>query len=237
LSAYAHVLKQSRGFQRILTNQIAIMKKIKPFENVDDALTKLDNGGRFYNLLTKADDGVITTAELGKVGGIFNDKQQMILFLELSLSKLNEEQRKEVLLKLDIDLKLLYYNHQPAILTATEAASQGVLAKNTIITGVPKLTASKSDFKGFIMMPIMVGSVTTFTMIPIMDIYDVYEISDGATADSVLIAHSKSSNRLPEKRIQVAGILKELKSDKEEAVASKMFLESVYFLELDGNDD
>lgn len=207
------------------------MKKIVPFKDVDDAITQLDNGGRFYNLLTKADDGVITTAELGKVGGIFNDKQQMILFLELSLSRLNEEQRQAVILKLDMDLKLLYYNYQPALLGATEASSKAIIAQNTIITGIPKLKESKTDFNGFIMMPIMVGSVTTFTMIPIIDIYDVYEISDETTAQPILIAHSKSSEKLPEKEIQIAGVIKELKKNKEEKVASKIFLEAVYYLE------
>ena len=65
------------------------MKKIEPYRNINDAISNLDNGGRFYNILTKADDGIISKSELGKVGGIFNDKQQMILFLELSISKLD----------------------------------------------------------------------------------------------------------------------------------------------------
>ncbi|MEN8816469.1 MAG: hypothetical protein ABF274_06320 [Nonlabens sp.] len=207
------------------------MKKIEPFKSVDDALQQLDNGGRFYNLLTKADDGIITTAELGKVGGIFNDKQQMILFLELSLSGLDESQRQAVILKLDMDLKLLYYNYQPALFSPTEAASKAVVAQNTIITGVPKLTASKTDFNGFIMIPIMTGSVTTFTMVPIMDMYDVYEIKDATSAQSILIAHARSSDKLPEKKIQIAGITKELKTDKKEKVASKIFLEAIYYLE------
>lgn len=209
------------------------MKKIKPYLSIEEALTQLDNGGRFYNFLTKADDGVITTAELGKVGGIFNDKQQMILFLELSLSGLNEEQKKEVLLKLDLDLKLLYYNYKPALLTISEAISKGMIAQNTIVTGVPKLITSKTTFNGFITIPIMVGSVTTFSMFPILDVYDVYEISDEETVQSILIAHSKSSKRLPEKRIKVAGVMKELKANKDEQAASSMFLESIYYLEED----
>lgn len=45
------------------------MKKIESYIDVNDAISDLDNGGRFYNLFTHADDGIISQAELGKVGG------------------------------------------------------------------------------------------------------------------------------------------------------------------------
>jgi hypothetical protein len=44
-----------------------------------------DHGGWFYNLQTKAKDKLFNKPGLGKVGGIFIDKQQMILFLEMSM--------------------------------------------------------------------------------------------------------------------------------------------------------
>ena len=47
-----------------------------PYRTVRNALTSIDNGGRFYNLLTKANDGNISTSELGKVAGSFSDKQK-----------------------------------------------------------------------------------------------------------------------------------------------------------------
>ena len=46
------------------------MKKIEPYKSIDEATLSLDNGGRFYNVLTKSDDGIISTSELGKVAGI-----------------------------------------------------------------------------------------------------------------------------------------------------------------------
>jgi len=52
------------------------MKKVNPYRYVDEALSSLDNGGRFYNIFTKAMDGIISKSELGKVGGVFNDKQK-----------------------------------------------------------------------------------------------------------------------------------------------------------------
>lgn len=208
------------------------MKQIEPYKNIDDAISNLDNGGRFYNILTKADDGIISKSELGKVGGIFNDKQQMILFFELSISKLNEVKRNVVISKLEEDLQKIYLKYKPIELLPSEVHSKGVLASNVIITGIPRLTESKSDFIGFIMIPITVGNITTFSMIPLIDMYDVYELRDEKSDTNFLIAHSKETKKLPEKRIKVAGVLKELRSDKNEKKASKKFLEAVYHMEI-----
>ena len=142
------------------------MIKIEPYKNINDAISNLDNGGRFYNILTKADDGIISKSELGKVGGIFNDKQQMILFFELSISKLDDKKRNTIISKLEEDLQSIYLKYKPIELLPSEANSKGIIASNTIITGIPRLTESKSDFIGFIMIPMMIGNITTFTMIP-----------------------------------------------------------------------
>jgi hypothetical protein len=73
------------------------MEIVKPYTEINKAVISLDNGGRFYNLLTKAKDGIINQAELGKSGGIFNDKQKMILFLELSISKLRHNEKEIII--------------------------------------------------------------------------------------------------------------------------------------------
>lgn len=208
------------------------MIKIEPYKNINDAISSLDNGGRFYNILTKADDGIISKSELGKVGGIFNDKQQMILFLELSISRLDDLKKNAIISKLESELQQTYQKYKPVELLPSEANSKGIIASNTIITGIPKLTESKSDFTGFIMIPIIAGNVTTFAMIPLMDAYDVYELRDEASDNSFLIAHARGTNTLPEKRIKVAGILKELKSNEHEEKASKKFLEAIYHMEI-----
>jgi hypothetical protein len=208
------------------------MKKIEPFRNYRDALSTLDNGGRFYNILTKADDGIISKAELGKVGGIFYDKQQMILFFELSISKLGDEKKKAVISKLDDNLQKMYLKYKPIELLPSEAYTKGTIASNTIITGIPTLTESKSEFIGFIMIPIITGNVTTFTMIPLIDMYDVYEIRDEESDENFLIAHAKGATKLPKKKMKVAGVLKELRSDRKERAASKRFLEAIYHMEI-----
>ncbi len=204
------------------------MQQVIPFSDLQDAQTSLDNGGRFYNILTKADDGVITGAELGKVAGCFADMQKMALFLDLAMSELPASDKDHVVQMLSPGLRAGMESHKPARWLPSEALAQGVPGASAIVTGVPKLVESKSEFSGFIMIPIMAGSVTTFMMIPLVDAYDVYEIRDEASDDAFLVAHAKSSAELDGRRTQVAGVLKDLKASKDECEASKMFLEVVY---------
>lgn len=205
------------------------MKQITPFTSRQEALTVLDNGGRFYNLITKANDGNINSAELGKVAGIMSDKQRMVLYLELSLSKLSDDSRKEILKTLSPDLKSAIKKYAAQYLLPSEANEKGILAKNSIIEGVPKYVESKSDFSGFIMVPIMTGKVTTFMMIPIINHYNIYELRDNISSETFLIAHSKESDKLPEKRMTFGGILKELKKKKDEEAPASNYLEIHYF--------
>lgn len=205
------------------------MKKITPFTSLQEALTVLDNGGRFYNLITKANDGEINSAELSKVAGVISDKQKMVLFLELSLSKLSDDSRKEILRTLSPDLKSDIKKYAAQYLLPSEANGKGVLAQNSVIEGIPKYVESKSDFNGFIMVPIMTGNVTTFTMIPIIDHYNVYELRDDNSSETFLIAHSKESNQLPEKRMTFGGIFKEVKKKKDEQAASSNYMEIHYY--------
>lgn len=206
------------------------MKKITPYEEINEALLSLDNGGRFYNILTKSNDGKIDQSELGKVGGLFNDKQKMILFLELSMTFLKNEERKIIIGKLDKDLKQTYLNFKSQILLPSEANEKGIIASNAILTGVPKLVDEKSDFNGFIFVPIMTGKVMTFIMIPIIDNYNVYELRDEKTSETFIIAHSRDSKILPNEKIIIAGVFKELKSEKNENSQTLKFLEANYYI-------
>ncbi|MEQ9266242.1 MAG: hypothetical protein RLN81_13520 [Balneolaceae bacterium] len=205
------------------------MKKITPYKTERNALAALDNGGRFYNLITKADDGKISTAELSKAAGVFSGKQQMVLFLEMSLSALSPDSRKQILSSVSEDIKEAIYKYPTQHLLPSEAKENGVLSHNAIVTGVPKRIDSTDKFTGFIMIPMITGKVTTFVMIPIIEQYDIYELRDEASSKEFLIAHSKSSNKLPETRVKCAGILKELKSEDKEDSKASIFLETIYY--------
>jgi hypothetical protein len=204
------------------------MKKITPYKSRKEALTALDNGGRFYNIFTKAGDGVITQAEIGKVGGLFNNKQGAVLFLELATSQLDENAKSSLLTKMETDMQANYKKYKPQKLLASQVKTEGVLASGAIVTGIPKLTESKSNFTGFIMVPISTGNITTFTMIPLIEEYDVYELRDETTSETFIIAHNKGKTKLPEQKIKVAGIIKELQSEESKEADKQLFLEVLY---------
>lgn len=209
------------------------MKQIKSYTDVNEAIRSLDNGGRFYNLFTHAEDGVISQSELAKVGGLFNERQKTMLFFEMSVSNLDSTAKTEVISKFDSNLQLSYQKYKAQELSVYEANEIGILSSNAIITGIPKMIGSKSNFNGFILVPIMAGKVMVFIPVPLVDSYDVYEIRDENSSETFLIAHARGAEKLPEKLIKVAGVLKELKSNKEEEKGSKKFLEINYFINPD----
>jgi hypothetical protein len=206
------------------------MKKIEAYANIEEAMLSLDNGGRYYNLLARANNKVITQAELGKVAGLFNDKQKMMLYLEMVLSNLSAGMKGILLAKLTPELRQSYDKFKPQYLKPSEAKENGVLGNGAIISGIPFLIDSKTKLSGFIMIPIMAGKTMTMMMIPIMDKYDVYEMKDDINGEQFFIAHARSENKLPKEKITIAGIIKELKADKKEDLPSEKFLEIVYLL-------
>ncbi len=205
------------------------MRKIRPYKTSRNALASLDNGGRFYNLLTQARDGNVTSAEVARVAGVFNDKQKMVLYLEMSLSALDERSVKSILSSLSDDLRSAYRRYSPQRLLPSEAQGKGKVAGSAIITGIPQFVQANSDFVGFVMIPISTGKSTTMMMIPMIDQYDVYELRDEETSKVFLIAHARGATKLPEQAIRCGGILKELKKGKKGTGKPKKFLEGQYY--------
>ncbi len=205
------------------------MKQIIPYQNITEALSQLDNGGRFYNLFTKAGDGEINVAELIKVAGMFNERQKLILFLELSLSNLPKEEQVDIISKLDDRLRRNFLKFKAQELMASEAEERGILSANAIITGVPILKDSKSEFQGIVLIPISTGKVITFVPVPIMDRFDVYEVRDDHSSETFLIAHYHGKSKLPEEKIKVAGVLKEIEIKVDGVKGKRKFLEINYY--------
>ncbi len=206
------------------------MKKVIPYKTTQGAIAALDNGGRFYNLASRANDGEITHAELAKAAGVITDTQKIITYLELSISHLSSTEKQRVISHLSTDLKHKYDKHCPTRFTPTEAIAHATVPAPAIITGIPKRVDSKTKFSGFIMIPMTTGSVTTFMMIPIMDQYDVYELRDQASDETFFVAHGRGRNKLPEQVVSCGGLIKELKADKKEKVASQKYLEISHYV-------
>ncbi len=205
------------------------MKKIVPYKSYKYAVASLDNGGRFYNLRSKAKDGDISSAELAKAAGVFTGRQTMMLYLEMSLMDLDEWKKGQVLSHLSKSLKSDYAKFKPERFSPQQANEGAIVGQSAIITGIPKHVDSKTEFKGFIMIPISTGKTTTFTMVPLIDQYDIYELRDERTDQEFFIAHHRSKRKLSEEVTRCGGVIKELKSKKSEKSNSDKFLEMVYY--------
>ena len=59
------------------------MREVHPYKTEGRMLKALDNGGRFFNVFTKAGDDRITRAELAKAAGVFRSSPKAVLFFEM----------------------------------------------------------------------------------------------------------------------------------------------------------
>ncbi len=205
------------------------MQLISPYNSASEALSSLDNGGRFFNFLTDANDGEIEAEELGKVAGVYKDQQKMMLFLELSTELLASTEKQQITSTLSADLQLAMSDYKPMRLSPKEAKEMAPIGSSAIITGVPKFIEGKSDFKGFIIVPIMAGSAMTMVMIPMIEQYNIYHLTDEVSNKDFIIAHAKNQAKLPEVKISCGGIIKELSANKSVNGEKDKFLEALYY--------
>jgi hypothetical protein len=207
------------------------MKQIVPYRTLQGALNALDNGGRFYNVFTKAKDEIITDSELFKAAGVFSQKAHAFLFFELALSELSQSDKDRVIQSLSDELRTTYLRQRPK---HTEIGVFEGAARETdavIVAGFPVFLEDKTQFSGFIMIPICAGKVTTFTMIPIFDKFDVYEVYANADlkGDKTIIATMRGSKRLATAMITFGGIVKKLKFKDKSKRTHSLYIETLFY--------
>lgn len=205
------------------------MKKVAPYKDKRFAIAALDNGGRFYNLFTHAEDGEISASELGKAAGVFSSRQQMFIYLEMAVAELGEQSIKDIYKHLSPSLKESARKYKPVHYTPAEAVANGKPGKSAVVIGTPTYIESCEDFNGFIMIPVQAGKVTTFMMIPIIDQYDVYEVRDHSTHDTFLLVHNRGQKKLNPVETRFGGILKKLDTKKGKPQKHKVYLEILYY--------
>ena len=69
-------------------------------------------------------------------------------------------------------------------------------------------------------------------MVPIMDQFDVYELTDEVSSETTFVANVRGSERLPVRLTRFGGILKETSKDKDGEEKDRLFLEGVYLTHL-----
>jgi len=207
------------------------MHEIIPFNTTEEALQTLDNGGRFFNFLTKPGDGTITGSELKKAAGVVSGNSQAFLFLTLSLSSLPIEQRDNIIAQMEPDLKQKYLDSLPFELELEEFEQKASTSHGVIVSGYPKFLEDKTEFTAFIMIPIMTGKTMTFTMIPIFDQFDVYELYKNPEfiGDKTIIATVRGNKRLNPVYTTFAGLANELTFEAKAETSHRYYVETLFY--------
>ena len=210
------------------------MRELKPYRTRQGLQKSLDNGGRFYNLFSKAQDSTITRGELAKAAGVFTSSVKAFLFLEMAQQDLPAEDRQSIVTLLDPDLRKDYRRLKPLVLSPSAVEEKGVAGRSVIVTGYPRFVENKTEFSGFIMMPITVGKVTTFMMIPIFDQFDVYEVFDDRRMrkPNSMIATVRGQRIDRNEMIRFGGVLKKLQFKDETKKSHRFYLETVFYTRL-----
>lgn len=205
------------------------MRAIRPYKTVQGARRALDNGGRFYNLLTKADDAVIDGAELARAAGATSASSQAFIHFEMALMALRPEERAEVVSLLSPELAARYQRNRPMVLAPSSVEEQGDEGAPAVVTGYPVFVEDKTQFTGMIILVVPV-----IMMIPIMDQYDVYEVYDTAelTGHKTTIATTRGSKRLDGILTRFGGMLKDITFEDKTGKGHSLYLDAAYYTPL-----
>lgn len=210
------------------------MKEVIPFTSREELSAAIDNGGRFYNLFSTADDQVVSKAELAKAAGVIAAGQVALMFLDLAANDLSETDRNEMISTLEPGLRDRFHDVVRSRLSPSNVESEGEAGDCVIVEGFTKRLREKSQFTGFIMIPNIVGGITTFTMIPIFEMFDVYEFFDEIESNSTgtVVAATAGSDFPDGTRIRFGGHIRSLEVEDESTRTHKLYLEASYFTRL-----
>ncbi len=208
------------------------MRRIEPYRTVAGARRALDNGGRFFNLFTKAGDDVLSRAELARAAGVLGSDQAAFLYFALATSGLSDDEQATLLTHFDDDLRRRHRRHAPTTLEPGSFETSARAAKPFVVEGSTRSVDSRSDFTGFMMVPTMTGKVTTFTMVPIFDAFDLYAVQAQPRRDgtSCLVTVPHGTDMPTHARL--GGLAKEILASPDKGSATRLVLETRYCVEL-----
>jgi hypothetical protein len=211
------------------------MREVKPYITERGLMKSLDNGGRFYNLFTKAGDDQITRAELAKAAGVFGSASQTALFFEMSQHGMSDAARKRAVQALGPKASKDYRKHRPIALRPSAVDSQGKGGQGVIVQGYPRFMKNKTQFTGMMMLPIQAGNVTTFMMIPLYDHFDLYEVFDDARMRKpfCVLATTRGVTFSAKAPVRFAGALRTMEAEEGNKSPHKFYLEVCYYTHLD----
>ncbi|QDV45334.1 hypothetical protein Enr13x_52100 [Stieleria neptunia] len=209
------------------------MLEVKAFKSVNDLIGELDNGGRFYHLFSHADDKIVTKGELAKAAGQLVGANNAFLFLKLATLGFSEAEKFAILNMLEPNLRERYRESMPKVINPSSVDHEGKAGDAVVVEGPVEHCHDKTQFGGFIMIPITVGEITTYTMTPIFDNYAVYRVFDEENRDSkercAVIAVPLNIEFADGDRVRFAGYLRDLEFNEGEVRTNSYYLEATYY--------
>jgi hypothetical protein len=207
------------------------VRELKPYRTVAGAKAALDNGGRFYNLLSMADDDRISKAELNRAAGVFRGEQRAFLFLHMALVDLTESQRAEVVSLLDSPLAKRYERHGPRRLKASEMTGASNAGQLVVVEGYPRFYKRETQRT---VVPMMVGKV--MMPVPVEVHYDGYQLFETPNAKGtpgyLFVKHPRAM--LAGSFTRFGGVGRPHRSEDASGGHSVVLLEPLYFTALGG---
>lgn len=211
------------------------MREVHPYKTESGLMKALDNGGRFFNVFTRAGDDQITRAELAKAAGVFGSKAKAVLFFEMAQQALPQQVRSRAVTALGPKARKDHQKFLPAKLLPSLVESKGKAGACMIVEGFPRFLKNKTQFTGMMMLPISTGSVTTFIMIPLYDQFDVYEVFDDRRMRRpyCVLATTRGVAFPSGDPVRLGGILRKMEAKKKAEREHKFYLEACYYTRLD----
>ena len=210
------------------------MREVQPYRTERGLLKTLDNGGRFFNIFTKAGDDQITRAELAKAAGTFGSAPRAALFFEMAQQELAAPVRARAVATLGPKARKDYQKFRPLMLQPSLVDSTGKPGHCVIVEGFPRFLHDKTQFTGMMMIPITSGQVTTFMMIPLYDHFDVYEVFDDRRMRRpyCVLATTRGVDFPAGDPARFAGILRKMEAKKEVERQHSFYMEVCYYTRL-----
>jgi hypothetical protein len=210
------------------------MRELKPYQTLHGLTKAIDNGGRFYNFFTTAEDAVVSRGELAKAAGVFSVGTSAFIFLEMAQQNLSPKDHKTVIDLLEAPLRKQYLQHRPITLAPSAVEQQGKEGKSVLVSGYPRFVENRNQFKGMVMVPIFVGKVMVPMMIPIFDKYDVYEVFDDQKMKkpNSMVATVRGKRLEHIGAVRFGGVLRKLDFEDKTQKSHQFFLETLFYTKL-----
>ena len=124
------------------------MKKVEPYKTFAGALQALDNGGRLYNLLSRAGDGEIDEAELARAAGFMTWNWQALFFFELAVHRLTRDEQDKLRVRMHPKLRKRMSESRPGVIGRDMDVSRYEADMAAIARGYPQVLGPKTRFAG-----------------------------------------------------------------------------------------